>query len=418
MKFYIYVIIVFSFLSACKQATPIKEVLNQSTKISFPQTLDRIKFCKYSEVYDSVKLVKLQTNKESLIGRIDKILVQNGNFFILDQVERKAVLEFDANGKFLRKFGKVGNGSGEYGSPNDMTVNAQGLTIWDSQVNKFITYDLNGKFIKEVKSRSSAKSGVMLNADAFALYLDIGIDAANSNEKFDFKIIDNAGKVIHTGFEKKDKSFSKGSFFFNQSGNETLLSPGYSNAIYAVHKDEIVKKYTIDFGKHEMPASFPEKYTSVRKFEKGLKESNYVALLSYLETPAYLNFSFTYHSLIYSCFYSKKTKAIKYGNVWFNNVHGVLPGVNKAVYNNNVIAFYDPASIDYYHKNYTYPLEKSKIDSFISEINTYFFNGHPGNAANTITSADYQFSKSELDDLQTIKASDNPVLLIQKLKDF
>jgi hypothetical protein len=66
-----------------------------------------------SSVFDSCKVIKLETTEESLVGRfIGKIKKTQNAYYI--QCDLKYLLKFDENGKFLQKIMMLGNGPGEY----------------------------------------------------------------------------------------------------------------------------------------------------------------------------------------------------------------------------------------------------------------------------------------------------------------
>jgi hypothetical protein len=297
-----------------------------------------------------------------------------------------------------------------------MSVNDKELTIWVSDQRKFIIYDLNGNVLREVRTGTLAKSGVQLDKDQFALYLDIGGDVA-TDEKFDLKIFDNYGENTYVGLEKKNKYFSKGSFFFSQYRNHFLVSPGYSNDIYEINpnSDTIRKKYTIDFGKYKMPEDFPLKYVTQIKFQHALEKSTYAALSNYWETPGYLAYSFVYKGLVYDAYYSKSTGEIKYGNAWFNNVHGIFSGINKGAYDDNIISFFDPADVASYQKSFTSIPTAKQLDTTVAAANKYYGSGTD---KDKFVAGDFTHNQEEIDMLQSIKASDNPVILIKRLKHF
>ncbi|HEX8019276.1 6-bladed beta-propeller [Mucilaginibacter sp.] len=415
MKFHLTILVYLLLICSCtRTTTSYTEDISKFTTIHAPQKIKDLQFVKYSDVFDSVKIIKLESTKSSLIGRIDKVLYYDSKIFILDQTERKAVFEFDANGKFIRQFGSVGNGPGKYNEPNDISVNKKELAIWVSDLEKFVIYDLDGRFLREVKTASFGKSGAMLDDNKFAVYLDIGADVA-SGEKFNLKVINDQGEVTHVAFEKKDKDFSKGSFFFSQNENQFIISPGYSNNIYALGNNAVTKKFAVDFGQYQMPADFSQKFPTAIKFQQALSRSNYAYLSKYWDTPGYLVFSFVYKGMLFDAYYSKRTKVLKFGNAWFNNVHGILSGVNKGAYADNIIAIYDPAHVDSYQKTYKSPPSKNQIDTLVSGANRFFRTG--GNEGKFVAS-DFSYSKEEIDLLHSIKTSDNPVILIQKLKKF
>ena len=73
-----------------------------------------------------------------------------GNIFIFDIVESN-IVKFNSNGKFLKKFGKVGLGPGEYKQADRIDIVRDQIIVCDQLTRKLIFFDNNGIFIKDVK---------------------------------------------------------------------------------------------------------------------------------------------------------------------------------------------------------------------------------------------------------------------------
>lgn len=400
---------------SCRNISQIKVDSSNEIKISIPTKIEEIRLGKYSDIFDSIRIVKLETNNQSMIGRIDRIIAHGDKYFILDQVERKAVIEFDSNGKFLKVIGEIGSGKGKYKEPNDISISNDQLVVWVNNFQKFLIYDMNGNFLKEVRVKSFGKSGAMLNDGSFALYMDIGGDMKTA-EAFDLKIFNSDGDQIHTGFEKLNKDFSRRIFFFSQNNGQTLISPGYSSYIYSLTNNTLSKKYQIDFGEKSIPENSAANFVSLRQFIVWLNKSEYAYLSTYHETDGFLIFNFSYHASIYTCFYSKKSRRLKFANSWFNNVNGFFPGVVNSVCGNNVISYYDPSTIDTYKKGHQAPTDIKQAQVLAVNANKYFMEQLGQNI--NLASSDFHYSQKQIDLLNSIQPSDNPILLVQRLKEF
>lgn len=408
--------IIFLFLVSCKNNIDYDLDSNNKIVIKSPQNVKRFEVRRYSEIFDSIKIVPLESSDSILVGRVDKVVIYNDKIFVLDQTESKAVFEFDVAGRFIRRIGHVGWKFGEFKEPNDISVNNGEVSIWVHDQRKFVIYDMNGNCLREVNVATMAKSGVRISADKFATYLDIGGDVL-SREKFDLRVFDDNNKKTYVGFEKKDQNYSKGIFFISQNRNQFLVSPGYSNDLYEIdtNKNVLHKKYSIDLGKYRLPDDFATKYPTFISFDKGLSHSNYAYITDYWDTPNYLVYSFSYKGLIYDVYYSKRTKQIRYGNAWFNNVYGIIVGANKGAYDDNIIAVYDPANIESYQKSLTTKRTKEQTDSLSADANRFYnLNGK----SNMFVPNDFAYSQAEINIIQTIKPNHNPVILIAKLKYF
>ena len=91
------------------------------------------------------RCIPLETNDESLIANITKLIYQDKVFYIWDRTGKKVLL-FDDKGLFLKSIHKVGQGPGEYTEPYDMDVDSEGnvyLSDWGSQ--SIIKYKLGNE---------------------------------------------------------------------------------------------------------------------------------------------------------------------------------------------------------------------------------------------------------------------------------
>ena len=104
----------------------------------------------YSAVFGKLKTVVLGANDSVLIGEISKMQVGRDGIFVLDRNQTKGVYLFSSDGAFVRRFGSVGNGPGEYIAPFDFSLDQKNdeLFILDGSKQRINKYDIGtGKFI-------------------------------------------------------------------------------------------------------------------------------------------------------------------------------------------------------------------------------------------------------------------------------
>lgn len=110
-----------------------------------------------STLFDDFEYISLETTKQSIFGNIDKLIVHNDNFFILDKAILKKIIVFSKSGKYIRTIGNLGKGPGEYSNIEDFTIDKKTDNIiilyYPSTV---ITYDSKGTFISQKKLSSTA----------------------------------------------------------------------------------------------------------------------------------------------------------------------------------------------------------------------------------------------------------------------
>jgi hypothetical protein len=75
-----------------------------------------------TDFVDTIMAIKLETNDNFLIGRIDKACILNDRIVILDRKLSQTIFVFDLAGKFINKYSKRGKGPGEFVALNDLTV--------------------------------------------------------------------------------------------------------------------------------------------------------------------------------------------------------------------------------------------------------------------------------------------------------
>jgi bifunctional DNA-binding transcriptional regulator/antitoxin component of YhaV-PrlF toxin-antitoxin module len=91
--------------------------------------------------------------EEEIFSEISSIAVDDeGNIYLLDGKENK-ILVFDKKGKYLKSFGKKGQGPGEMGGPSGIHLTpAKELLVDDSLNRKLIFFSLDGKFLRNIST--------------------------------------------------------------------------------------------------------------------------------------------------------------------------------------------------------------------------------------------------------------------------
>src|SRR5690606_5974133 len=83
------------------------------------------------------------------IGEVDKLLLHNGHFIVLDKYVGNQILVFDSTGTSIpNEMGKLGKGPEELRQLNDIWVTEDnGIEVYDFSLKKIITYDKNYEFV-------------------------------------------------------------------------------------------------------------------------------------------------------------------------------------------------------------------------------------------------------------------------------
>jgi hypothetical protein len=77
----------------------------------------------------------------------------NGDIFVSDGYGNDRIVVFDKNGKFVRAWGKLGTGPGEFSQPHSLAVDSKGrVYVADRNNARVQIFDSKGKFLNEWKN--------------------------------------------------------------------------------------------------------------------------------------------------------------------------------------------------------------------------------------------------------------------------
>lgn len=124
------------------------------------------------DLFSNIEIIRLETNDTSIIKYIDKLLVYNNNYYILDY-RMSGILVFDAFGKLLYKIDNEGNGPNEYLNISDFYIYNDKLMFISAVDDRLHEYDLRGNFLS--KSRLPEINGAymylkQMNNDTIAFW--------------------------------------------------------------------------------------------------------------------------------------------------------------------------------------------------------------------------------------------------------
>lgn len=198
----------------------------------------------FSDLFSHVELIPLETNEESLIREIRKLVVYEDQFYILDY-KKAEILRFDANGKFLYKISDRGEGPEEYVNIGDFEIDEKGKTIMllSAVNNSIYEYDIDGLFknkyeLPEIKG--AYKCFKSLNNDTIAFFT---FDY-NNRIKFYSK---SKGQIIKESLSEKENIMD--SFSYNEFPYSNYLHRASSNILLLIENDcTISNGYIWDFG--------------------------------------------------------------------------------------------------------------------------------------------------------------------------
>jgi hypothetical protein len=197
-----------------------------------------------SEYIESIKIVKLETSDEVLLGTfIRNIQVFKDKLFILD-FTTASVFIFTENGKFIHKIYSRGQGPGEYLALYDCYANNKGvyLLTYGVKGNAILYYDWDWKYVRTIVLEDCVPTSFVADGEYFWLYTEPGAGDINNQ----VLVADSTGKIISRFLEHPEKTTEQ-----NWASSNTLLkyhsdiyfSPRYGNTVYKWDKNSGWKEF-------------------------------------------------------------------------------------------------------------------------------------------------------------------------------
>lgn len=211
-----------------------------------------------SEYFTLVKVCPLETTPENLMGHIKKIEIYNTDFYILDEANN-CVFHHDSSGRFINQLNKIGRGPQEYMRITDLKVNDNGIFILDYSQQSIIQYDHNLQFIRKTHLDFFA-SEFLLQQENIFFYSE----RANNKQDYCFYSTDYQGNTVSSyvqrrGLKHECYNFQSSNVFcFN---SDSLFSPRNSNYIYSQNHPDCT--YKLDF----KDKTFPEEKLNIEEYD-------------------------------------------------------------------------------------------------------------------------------------------------------
>lgn len=242
MKIKAFLNILFFFFMLFPYGCDKKSDGKKNTTISVDLEKDQKVF--FSDLFSHIELIPLETNEQSLIREIRKLIISADVFYIFDYNQAE-ILRFDANGKYLNKISSRGLGPEEYVNISDFEIDKSNKTIslLSAVNNSMYEYDINGNYICKYKLpdiRGAYKSFKSLNSDTIAFFtFDF-----NNRIKFYSK---EKKKIIKELLPEKENILNN--FAYNEFSYSNYLHRATSNTLFTIDNNcSIGDGYTWDFG--------------------------------------------------------------------------------------------------------------------------------------------------------------------------
>jgi sugar lactone lactonase YvrE len=113
----------------------------------------------------------------------DVVTAPNGDIFVAEGhgAGNNRILKFDKTGKFIKEWGKLGTGPGEFDQPHGLAMDSRGrLIVGDRNNNRVQIFDQDGKFLQEFR-QFSRPSGVWVDKNDILYVADSESESVSQN---------------------------------------------------------------------------------------------------------------------------------------------------------------------------------------------------------------------------------------------
>jgi hypothetical protein len=345
-----------------------------------------------STLFDSITYIKLSNEEDAIIGNINKLVIKDSCFYVLDRYKTRSLKKFSSDGRYLLTIGKQGAGPEEYIEPTDFIVDNGEIIVHDQFKSDLKYYDTNGnfKYKKNVPfiflkfSRLSPNHYIFhgVNSDNDHLQSIVNYSVFESDSSFVLK--------SRSFYRPKDKYISHLSEYnFSPYKESVFYHPLYNDTIYSIRDSCLQAEYVIDFQEKKLPERLTLQENS-REYRNAYNTAQYAFFSgNYVLADDYLYFEYSIGP-IHRGIYSNKTGKAIIGNGFMNDVCGILP------YQNILTSIEGNILVGYMHSH--------QIGDHFKKADRPKWVERFGEEATQIA--------------ENIKSEDNPILIFYKIKDF
>lgn len=262
----------------------------------------------HNSLLSSLRIIPLETTDESLIRDVWQIKYKDSLFFISDSRER--LLVFDSKGRFLRQIGRQGNGPGEFLGIRDMIVGDGWIELLD--FNKIHRYNWHGEYLSSTKIEIKNSDIICIPRyfakSSFSGYYIWGGLQGIPQEKLKthkqmYRFSDNF-EVLDGYFPITHRQPSNGNRFFVYDDKVIVEPLRFDYNVYQIDTCGMLSsRHYIDFGEQ----SYHGEINTPEEFE-ALWDKYVLEMFNYFEVDNWFHLSFFYKDTCCTLYYDKRAK--------------------------------------------------------------------------------------------------------------
>lgn len=201
----------------------------------------------------NIEVIKLETASDCLLRADGNAFFTEDRIFISDKTLKK-VFMFDWNGKYLKSFGVVGRGPGEYIDLGDYFVKGDSLYIQDKQQDKIVVFPLDGGKQHEFYLDPPIYFNEFFELDD-RFYFVTGY--SNDYNLIRLNPTDGSRKYYlpyEPGIDQKNQQWKLNKYISKYRDTVYLIYPRI-DTIYKVFSNTVCPEYAVNFVHNKIPES-------------------------------------------------------------------------------------------------------------------------------------------------------------------
>lgn len=214
----------------------------------------------YTDFFDRVETIPLETNDSSLIATASKILVADDRIVILD-FKSSTVKKFLSDGSYLGQIGNKGQGPEEYLMVYDISYNKdrQYLSML-SPYGEIVNYTLDNKFVDRVElpAKPNYWAAEWINGDRMMTW-----SAVESDEPGVCLIDPYSGTEFMTDWYNCLEFDLLSMNPFGLYDGKPYFAGSLTNDVYEITADSLKLSYRWDFGKDNISENYRESLRNI-----------------------------------------------------------------------------------------------------------------------------------------------------------
>lgn len=356
---------------------------NEKIKVvDLTQTLKEPLKISLSDIASDIEYIQLESTEASLITK-DVTFFANDDYIIT--ISFRQMLLFDRKtGQFLREISHYGRDPGSYnGTIKVLPFNEEANTVYASGGSKKLEFSLNGDLIDQIDLPPNAYTTAKIDEERY-----VGFVLFFGNDKTKLEVFDSKGEVVksYPNYQSAPKPRSlkvyKPNGWFYRNSTQLIFCEQFNDTLFHVTADNINPRFILYRGKYKPPY---EKHTI------GFPLQDYFMFTSIYESDNYLFYSFDYQEERRTAVYSKDNNKILLGDYLSPNGSGFMNDIDNF---SSVIL----SSIN----------SQNELVGFVTAYDVVkWFEDNPDLAIGL---------PDKLNDFKSMKDTDNPVVIVAKLK--